>query len=304
VIGADHITHGHDLYGGWPRDDEHGDTYGPVNYLFYVPFELALPWKGTWNSLPAAHGAAILFDLLCVGGLFLLGRRIRGPSLGIVLAYAWASFPFTLFALSTNSNDALVAALLTGVLLVAHSPPARGVLTALAGLTKLAPLALAPVFATHGGPHGPTRRIRPLAVFGLAFLLTAAVALLPVWLQGDLSLVWERTVAFQFGRDAPFSVWGFYGGLGGLQFALQAATVIFAVYAAFLPRRPDVVGLAAVAGAILLLLQLGMTYWFYLYVVWLLPFAFVALFGRDAEPAELAPPAPEPEPAAERPVPA
>ena len=54
--------------------------------------------------------------------LFLLGRRIRGPSLGIVLAYAWAAFPFTLYASSTNSNDALVALLLVVTLLVAGRP--------------------------------------------------------------------------------------------------------------------------------------------------------------------------------------
>jgi hypothetical protein len=284
VIGADRLTHGEDLYGGWPHDDEHGDTYGPVNYVAYVPFELALPWKGAWDELPAAHGAAILFDLLCLAGLFLLGRRIRGPSLGIVLAYAWASFPFTLFALATNSNDALVAALLIGVLLVAGSAPARGVLAALAGLTKFAPLALAPLLSTHGARAGGSDRMRTMVRFGVAFVLTAAVALLPVWLQGDLGLVWERTVGFQLDRGAPFSVWGLYGGLGAVQLAVQVATVLFAIAAAFLPRRPDVIGLAAVAGAILVALQLGTTYWFYLYVVWMLPFAFVALLGRDGEP--------------------
>ena len=47
--------------------------------------------------------------------------RIRGPSLGIVLAYAWAAFPFTLYASSTNSNDALVALLLVVTLLLAGS---------------------------------------------------------------------------------------------------------------------------------------------------------------------------------------
>ena len=29
------------MYGGWPSDNEHGDTYGPVNYEAYVPFEQA-----------------------------------------------------------------------------------------------------------------------------------------------------------------------------------------------------------------------------------------------------------------------
>ena len=51
------------LYGDFPSDNEHGDTYGPVNYLAYVPFEAVMPWSGTWDDLPAAHGAALVFDL-------------------------------------------------------------------------------------------------------------------------------------------------------------------------------------------------------------------------------------------------
>jgi hypothetical protein len=293
VIGADKISHGTDLYGGWPKDNEHGDTYGPVNYLVYVPFEQIWPWHGTWDDLPAAHGAAVLFDLLCLGGLFLLGRRLRGPTLGVVLAYAWAAFPFTLFSLCTNSNDALVAAFLIGALLVATSAPARGLFAALAGFTKFAPLILAPLLATHGTQGRPLReKVRSTALFGLAFAATAAIVCLPIWLQGDFRTIWDSTLGFQLDRGAPFSVWGYYGGLGGLQRAVQVATVAFAIAAAFLPRRPDVIGLAAVAGAIVLSLQLGMTYWFYLYIVWVIPFAFVAIFGRDGEPA-----APEPEPA-------
>jgi hypothetical protein len=283
VIGADRISHGHALYGNWPPDNEHGDTYGPVDYLVYVPFEQIWPWSGRWDDLPAAHAAAILFDLLCLGGLFLLGRRIRGPTLGVVLAYAWASFPFTLFSLCTNSNDALVAALLIGVLLVARSAPGRGVLAALAGATKVAPLVLAPLLATHGGYGPPTRRLRTIALFTIAFVVTAAIALLPVWLQGDLRLVWDRSIGFQLDRGAPFSVWGYYGGLDGLQRAVQVATVAFALAAAFLPRRRDVIGLAAVAGAILIALELGTTYWFYLYIVWVLPFAFLAFLAREGE---------------------
>ena len=97
VIGADRLADGKPLYGDFPKDNEHGDTYGPVNYYAYVPFEQALPWSGRWDDLPAAHGAAIVFDLLDVLLLWLLGRRIRGPTLGVALAYAWAAYPFTLF---------------------------------------------------------------------------------------------------------------------------------------------------------------------------------------------------------------
>ena len=45
------------------------------------------------------------------------------------------------------------------------------------------------------------------------------------------------------------------------------------------------VGLAALAAAVVIALQLGVTHWFYLYIVWFLPFVLVALFARYGEPA-------------------
>ena len=53
TIGADRITHGDPLWGEgeFPDDNRFGDTYGPVNYYAYVPFELALPWSGEWDEL-------------------------------------------------------------------------------------------------------------------------------------------------------------------------------------------------------------------------------------------------------------
>src|SRR5271166_3226080 len=111
VIGASKIVHDQPLYGGWPSDNEHGDTYGPVNYETYVPFEQSFGWSGKWDDLPAAHAAAIFFDLLATALLFLLGRRMRGPTLGVALAYAWAAYPFTLYSLESNSNDSFVGAL-------------------------------------------------------------------------------------------------------------------------------------------------------------------------------------------------
>ena len=133
VIGAQRIAHDRPLYGAYPSDNEHGDTYGPVNYEAYVPFQQVFGWSGHWDDLPAAHAAAIVFDLLAIALLFLFGRRVRGPGLGIVLAYAWVSYPFTLFALESNSNDSLVAVLILAALLVASSPPARGMFAALGG---------------------------------------------------------------------------------------------------------------------------------------------------------------------------
>ena len=64
VVGADRIADGDGVYDGQftPLIDR-GDSYGPFNYISYIPFEQLLPWDGGLESLPAAHVAAILFDL-------------------------------------------------------------------------------------------------------------------------------------------------------------------------------------------------------------------------------------------------
>ncbi len=285
VIGAHRIVHGGRLYGSYPSDNEHGDTYGPVNYEAYVPVLELFGWHGRWDDLPAAHAAAVVFDLLALVLIFLLGRRVRGPTLGIALAYAWVSFPFTLFTLESNSNDTLVAVLVMAAVLVATSPPARGALAALAGMTKFAPLALAPLLATHGLRLLPSaRRPRALALFVLAFLTAAALASVPALSHDSLATIYRRTILYQASRGSPFSLWGLYGGLGGLQQAVQIAAVLLALALAVIPRRSDLVGLAAACAAVMIATQLGIEHWFYLYIPWFFPLALLALLGGLAEP--------------------
>ncbi len=283
VIGADKLAGGEPLYGSFPKDNEHGDTYGPVTYAAYVPFVETLGFDGDWDDLPAAHAASIAFDLLCCLLLFLIGRRLRGPTLGVVLAYLWAAFPFTLYALMSNSNDALVAVFVLLAILAATSAPARGAAVALGGLTKFATLALGPLFATFGYQR---TRVKGLIAFCLSFGLVALVAMAPVIIQGEsLSTVYDRTLGFQAERGSPFSVWGLYA-LPGPQHVWQGASVALAVLLALVPRRRDVVGLAACAAAVVIALQAGVTHWFYLYVVWFFPLLAIALFARYEEPSQ------------------
>jgi len=61
---------------------------------------------------------------------------------------------------------------------------------------------------------------------------------------------------------------------------------------------------AALGAAVLVALQLAAAHWFYLYIVWFLPFVLVALLGRAAARAQPAPPPPPPETAARSPQPA
>jgi hypothetical protein len=291
VIGADRILHDKPLYGGWPSDNANGDTYGPVNYYAYVPFRSIFGWSGTWDQLPAAHAAAIFFDLMMLIGLFLVGRRIRGPSLGIVLAYAWAAYPFSLYALNSNTNDTLVGLLVLVALLVISSAPARGVAGALAGLTKFAPLALAPLLLR--GIGGPPRR-RSISFYVLAYGLTAIAVMLPVALSHNLHAFWQDTVTYQSSRVTPFSVWGLWGGLDGAQQLVQGAGVGLAVALAFVPGRRGVVEVAALGAAILIALQLGINYWLYPYIVWFFPLVIVALFASHPQRSASAAPGDQP----------
>jgi hypothetical protein len=295
VVGADNLADGERLYGNFVADIDRGDTYGPVVYYAYVPFEQAFSWSGSWDDLPAAHAAAIAFDLLCVLALWLLGRRLGGRALGIALAYAWTAFPFTLFTLNSNSNDSLVAALVVAALLVAPWAAARGAATALAGLTKFGPLALAPLLATYRDPGRGRGLAREVVVFTAALAASGAVLLAPALLGGGLDLFYDRTLGFQGERGSPFSIYGFEGGLGGLQAAVKVAAVVLAVAVAFVPRRRDLVTVAALGAAVLIAVQLGATHWFYLYIVWFLPLVLVALLGRGLEDRG-APSAPLPEP--------
>jgi hypothetical protein len=295
VIGADRIADGDGLYGpGFAGDVEHGDTYGPLTYLSYVPFEQALPWSGTWDDLPAAHGAAIAFDLLTLLALLVLGRRLRpgraGNELSLALGYAWVTYPYAIFALQTNSNDTLVG-LLTVVALLALtlapakqglSAAARGASIALATAAKVGPLALAPLFATAGA--GPTGRatIRNAAIFTAALAVVVVATFLPFMPDGGPRELYDRTLGYQASRRSPFSVWGQLDAGETYRSIVTGLALLLAVAVALVPRSKTPLQVAALGASVLIAVQLAASHWFYLYVVWFLPLALVALLGACA----------------------
>jgi hypothetical protein len=302
VVGADLAAHGEPIYDNFPDDVSQGDTYGPVNYYAYVPFELVWPWSGSWDDLPAAHGAAVAFDLATFAFLILLGIRIRpGPAgrrLAATLGFGWAAFPYTAFALESNSNDTLVAALLAAMLLVLARPMARGALLALATFTKFAPVLMAPMLLSYRGQGAPEedalrarssfsgvliRRNGRLAfIIGFIFVGVAVMA----WpaIDPGLETVYERTIGYQSGRDSPFSIWGQIPSLEPLRIAILAATAALSLLLAFVPRRKSLRQVAALAAALLIALQLTMQHWFYLYIVWFYPLLLVAMAAPASRP--------------------
>jgi uncharacterized membrane protein len=171
--------------------------------------------------------------------------------------------------MNCNVNDALVGALVLCALLSAAAPLRRGVFVALAGMTKFAPLALGPLYITQ------TRRRMRFAV-GMGIVL--ALSFLFILAYGDPRTFFDRTLGFQASRGSPFSIWGLRGWTTA-QTIVQIAGVILAVAVAFLPRRRDLIGLAALSAAVMIGLQLGITHWFYLYIVWFYGPLMVALLG-------------------------
>jgi hypothetical protein len=293
VIGADRITHKLPLY---EDNDGHGDTYGPVNYLAYVPFELLAPKQGDDHVYFAAKSATIVFDLLTIGGLVLLGLRLRagpeGRRLGLALAWAWAAFPFTVLGVMENTNDGLVALLLVGVLLTFTVPTARGALLGLATAAKFSPGALLLVIAR--GRDGDGRRAWVQTVAScLGIFAFAMVVYLP---DGGLREVWNCTVGFQLSRPPDFSAWAITDQYRWTQTLLEVAGLGVVAVVSFWPGRRTLIQVSALAAAALIAIQLPAGHWFYFYIMWFLPLALVAVFGayRDAPAVAAAEPeAPE-----------
>jgi hypothetical protein len=316
VIGADRILHGQAPYGAMPvevgkacgpkasdgeiRDriqtngrcesaNPSGDTYGPVAYLAYVPAVAALGWSGKWDDLPAAHATAIAFDLFVLLGLVLVGRRHGGNRLASVLAFGWAAYPFTTYALLSNTNDTIMPALLVWGFWLASWPAARGSAVALAGWTKFAALAL-----TYRARWSPARLARFAIGFGVATIAAFSVLFLEPSLVDAVRTFWDRTLGFQLNRDSPFSIWGWgqyhaagIPDLASLQTVVQVAAVVLAVAVAFVPRDKGPLELAALSAAVLLAVELSLTHWFYLYLPWVVPFVLLAVFLPRTRPASV-----------------
>ena len=324
VIGADRIWHGQSPYGHFPQEGDLkdcgpadssgevrdriqtngvcetanplGDTYGPVAYLAYIPGYLIFGWSHKWDTLPAVHFTSVAFDLLALIGLALVGRRLGGPRVGAAAAFAWVAWPFTQYASSSNTNDSIAPALLVLGFLVLTSDLGRGAAVALGGWTKFASLLVLPLWS--GYPEA--RRPRSVALTALGFLVTTVIVFFMLWFEPSVlhaaRVFYDRTVAFQYDRDSPFSIWdwGQYHakGLPNLQIVqriLQVGLVVGAVALFFVPRRRSPLRMAALTAALLIGFELVLTHWFYLYLPWFFPFVVLALIapvpGAPREPA-------------------
>jgi hypothetical protein len=320
VIGADRIDHGQSPYGHFPVEgnlkpcgpadaegeirnriqanhrcesaNPQGDTYGPVSYESYLPGLWIRGWSGLWDKLPAAHFTSIAFDLLCIGGLALVGLRFGGAMLAATLAFAWAAYPFTQYVSSSNTNDSIPAAFLIWGFWLVTSAWARGIFVALSSWTKFASLIVAPMWLTY-----PELRWRPRAVtayvggFALATIAAFSILLLDPHPIAAAHVFYKRTIESQIDRSSPFSLWDWrqYHARGLpdlhlLQKILEGVVVAAAAAFAFVPRRKSPLQLAALTAVLLIGFEIVLTHWFYLYIPWFFAFSAFALLAPREQP--------------------
>lgn len=280
--GATLLTHGTLPYGHMPGDVFHGDVYPLLGYAAYAPLALLMPVHDNWDvangALYAAAAAAVVVALLLV--------RSGEDAAGLRAALAWLTLPPLLVTVSTGTSDVVLAALLLGALVLVRRPLASASVVLLAGWFKLVPFALLPIWLAR-------LRGRRLAV---ALALTAAsaaatVAVLVALGGAGAPARMLHAVAYQLDRRTLHSPWTLLG-IEWLQPLAQAAVLALIAGATVRVRRDaalaaDPVRLAALAGAILLGLQLSANYWTYLYLAWVVPCVVVGLLA-DAPRTEVA----------------
>jgi hypothetical protein len=324
VIGAQRIVHDHQMpYGHMPTEgdlkacgpanqdgeireriqtngrcesaNDRGDTYGPVSYEAYIPGYLLRGWSGKWDELPAARYTSILWDLLCIGGLWLVGRRMGGARLAATFAFAWAAYPFTQYVSNSNTNDAIVPAFLIWGLWLASYPASRGAAAALSGWTKFGSLLVAPLWLSYPRLNRITA-LRFAAGFVIATLLAFSIVLLEPNPFHALRIFGERTLGWQLGRESVFSLWDWrqYHAKGipdlhRVQQVLEVLVVAASLVVVFVPRTKSLLQLAALTGMLVAGFELVLTHMFYLYIPWFFPFVAVAMLTPRLDP----PPEPE-----------
>jgi hypothetical protein len=260
----------------------HGDTYPLLNYLLYIPGAL---WHPVSNAFSDPSGSlAIAFAASVLTGAAL--HRVAGsPQIAagdeqqraerrLRAMLAWFAFPPVLLAASGGSNDLLLAACLAWMLAL-RTRAGSSLLLAMGVWVKLVPLILLAIWV-------PYRRRDLTRACVAPIVLSAALTGMLLALDGPSGIpAMVGAMAFQFQRGSFFAPWYTFD-LGWLQ-PLAQAGVLALLLAAVLHLRADrrahqdIVRLSALAGALLLGVQLAANYWTWSYLPWVLPFLLVAL---------------------------
>jgi hypothetical protein len=289
--GATLLTHGVLPYGHMPGDVVHGDTYGLLVYALYAPFAAVWPMHDSWDAGTGALVAGALVVLLCLAGVRAVERGTRWPALLALLA-----FPASLMSASSGTNDVLIAAALIWAFAWWSRPAASSALVMAAGVAKVAPLVLVPLWLARLRGRDLRRAVAACAAVGAA-CLAGLVAL--GGLDGPGAMA--RAIAFQLDRRSELSVWTALGlqPLQPLATGLSAAAVAGAVALAWRDRAvaADPRRVAGLVTAVLAVLQVAANHWAPMYLLWFAPPALLALAGPLGAPAPARAPAAADDPA-------
>ena len=212
----------------------------------------------------------------CSGGV--CGAVADGSALGVALAYGWVAYPYTAFALESNSNDSLVALGCVAALLAATS---RATTRRGSGRGSRSASRRAAKFVT-ARPGAAVRTARAARVRRRAASSSS-------WPRSRRSCRTAGCASSMTGRSDTRRAVRRRSASGarsirstGCRPSLKAAAAGLALLVAFVPRRIDLRQTAALGAGVLIAIQLAATHWFYLYVVWFVPFVLVALFAAHA----------------------
>jgi hypothetical protein len=296
--GATLLVHGTLPYGHMPGDVFHGDVYPLLSYAVYAPLAIVMPVHDDWD---VANGALIVAALSAIAGAWLLARLGRSTAerarerdgersdaaaraAGQRAALAWLTLPPLLVTVSTGTSDVLLGVLLLAALALVRRPLASVAAILVAGWFKVVPFALLPIWLA---------RLRGRRLL-LALALTAAsggVVLVALLALGGTGAPRQmlHAIAYQADRRTLHSAWTLLG-IEWLQPLGQAAVLALVAAATVRVRRDaalagDPTRLAALAGAVLLALQLTGNYWAYLYLAWVVPCVVVGLLADAPRPA-------------------
>jgi hypothetical protein len=212
------------------------------------------------------------------------------PAAGLRAALAWLACPPLFVAVSSGTSDVLLAALLTGALVLSQRRLASAALIVAAGWFKLVPFALLPVWLAR------LRGRRLVAALALLAASAAATWALLVALGGaGAPARMLHAIGYQLDRRTLHSPWTLLG-IEWLQPLAQAGVLALVAGATVRARRDaafaaDPLRLAAFAGAVLLGLQLCGNYWTYLYLAWAAPCVVLSLLADVPGPAHARAPA-------------
>lgn len=277
AVGARLLLQGERIYGNFSGTVPGGDTYGPLNYISYIPFEILFPLGDIFSSSETAgiRLHTIAFDLLVVLILFLIGGVLGNQKglqnrLGAILVFAYLAFPLNAFHLLGVTNDALPTffILLAFFFFIKKRESLSGTSLAAGALSKFTPGLLLPVFARRDDS------LVPSPMFIVSFIITSVVLLFEAIMSPGL--FWEATFATQISQLSPNSTWG--------QLEISSAPYMIIVIGVsllgfFWPKVRFAGPTAAIAAAALLAFQGGQIHWFYTYFVWVSPLVFLALLG-------------------------